>query len=147
MLEGLRSECSKSTVLRIVPKMQVQVVFLFTIQSPRSSFRVVSRAKRPRLASGIILFRVSCQPSEHQTMVFNTGALIIKIGLWAHDTKMIIRSPQNNIGNHLGPLQLPVYWPPAGSSLRGPQPTTMLCDGPRAAHPSTTRQYRLQLRV
>ena len=30
----------------------------------------------------------------------NIGALIIRIGFWAHYTISIIRNPQNNVGNY-----------------------------------------------
>ena len=33
----------------------------------------------------------------------NVGALIIRIGFWGGYTKVIIRNPQNSIGNSLGP--------------------------------------------
>ena len=36
--------------------------------------------------------------------IYKTGALIIRIGFWSHFTIVTIRSPQNSVGNFLGPL-------------------------------------------
>ena len=37
----------------------------------------------------------------------NIGALIIRIGFWAHCTITITRNPENSIGNYLGPCTKP----------------------------------------
>ena len=38
------------------------------------------------------------------TLVFNIGALMIRIGFWGHYVILVIRSLQNSIGNYLGPI-------------------------------------------
>ena len=61
----------------------------------------IRRNPRPS-ASGLPCQKASNSGSLWRASKHNIGALIIRIGFWAHYTIFIIRTPQNSIGTYLG---------------------------------------------
>ena len=61
-----------------------------------------------------------CLPQRPKALNPNIGALVIRIGFWAQYTIVIIRHPQNGIGNYVGPLsysRVIIRHPQNGSNL------------------------------